>query len=202
MVFKRTNQHGFTIVELMIAISVFAVAMILVTAGVIVIGRQYQQGTNRVKLESATREVHQNVTDAIKFAGEEILPPPADSAGWRSVCVGDQQYIYAATPDPVSQAVYNGLNRGLFVQTKPAGACVTSAPGASAKNLLPEDAVVLKFSVGGNQVSTVFAAADGDLLNLTSPQTPDDVVCRANIAGKEFCAVVKLDSTALRRVNN
>jgi prepilin-type N-terminal cleavage/methylation domain-containing protein len=200
MVFKRTNQRGFTIVELMIAISVFAVAMILVTAGVIVIGRQYQQGTNRVKLESATREVHQNVTDAIKFAGEEIENPP-DIGSWRSTCIGNQQYVYAATPDPLSQAAYNGLNRGLFVQTKPTGPCTTVLSGDS-KNLLPENAVVLKFSVGGDQVSTVFAAADGDLLNLTSPQTPDDVVCRANIAGKEFCAVVKLDSTALRRVNN
>jgi prepilin-type N-terminal cleavage/methylation domain-containing protein len=198
MVYK--NNKGFTVVELMIAISVFATAMTLVLAGVIFISRQYQQTSNRVALEEASRNIHQQITQSIQFSGTNILPevtvPP-----YSAVCVGNYMYIYGAN-EPVSlQANYISQSEGLYVKDNPGITCDTALVNINgARNLLPSGAKVTLFSVSSTgNVSTIFVKSPDDLLRYSGGVVDG---CSTTITGKEFCATVKLDSSATRRVGN
>ncbi len=206
------NQHGFTIVELMIATGVFSAAVLFITMGVIFIGRQFQQASTRVKLEDASREIHQQVGQSVQFSAGNPVNSSA-SGGWVSTCIGAQRYTYAATAaqsNPTYTASdFDGLKRGLYVDTitPTIGTCsILANPDstASASNLLPASTTVVKFyyDTGTNTLSTKFISSDSDLLNLSGTAiSSDSMQCKGGVTGKEFCAVVQLNSTATRRVN-
>lgn len=206
MVYSK-KQTGFTIVELMIAISVFAVAMMLVMGGVLMIGRQYQQGVTRTKLESASREIHQNIANSIQFASGEVKFANDDS--WRSLCVGNQRYTYAFTLDTYdTEANIDGLKSGLYIDNDivPGSCSVPNNTGnpENLNNLLPNDSKVLKLSFSNdNTISTVFIRSDSDLLDIPDTvNNVDNIRCKGAVTGKEYCAVVQFNSTAIRRTNN
>jgi prepilin-type N-terminal cleavage/methylation domain-containing protein len=216
MAFKR-NQKGFTIVELMIAISVFSIAVLLVTMGVLVISRQYQQGTTRTKLESANREIHQNISQAVQYSGANTQA--STETDWNAFCAGTQRFVYGkviVAPGTYDAAYYkNTLKAGLYADTvqndtcplpsvngTPIGGAVGSGPNLLDRdNLLPDGAKVVTFSYDttSKMLTTKFVLSDFDLLNLG---TADEINCKTGVAGKEFCAVVQLQSSAIRRINN
>lgn len=211
MAFKLGRQKGFTIIELMIAMSIFAVAMTIITTGVIFIGRQYKQAVSRVKLEDSSREIHQQIAQSIQFAGTE---PTADTSNgtWVAWCVGDKKYTFAKQSYAVSPTYtateYTALSKGLYMETVTPGVpCAFSSPTTNplAVNLLPKEGVVMLFwyDIAQKKLTTKFAMGEEDLLGLTSTATPvDTIFCKTNINGKEYCAVVQLSSTAIRRVTN
>lgn len=65
MIFKKEktikNTAGFTIVELMIATVVFSVILILITTGIIQIGKAYYKGI----IGSRTQETARKITDEV-----------------------------------------------------------------------------------------------------------------------------------------
>lgn len=197
MVFS--SKKGFTIVELMIAISVFATAMTLVLAGVIFISRQYQQTSNRVALEEASRNVHQQITQSIQFSGTNISEITV--APYSAVCVGNYMYIFGANEPVNNQANYSSQREGLYVKDNPGVSCDPTLVNINgARNLLPAGAKVTLFSVTlAGDVSTVFAKSPVDLLSFPGGGV---ATCNTTITGKEFCATVRLDSSASRRVGN
>jgi prepilin-type N-terminal cleavage/methylation domain-containing protein len=205
---QRGPQKGFTIIELMIAISVFSVAIILITMGVLVISRQYQQASNRVKLESASREIHQQIAQSIQFSVENVLVSAA-SGGWRSLCTGSQRYTYGSPLASYTTTSYNSLKSGLYSDQGAIGVCTVPTGGDAAitalPNLLPSDAKVLEFTYSGtsNTLKSRFVSSSTDLLSVTAAATPvDSIVCKSAAVGREYCAVVQLTSSAARRVTN
>jgi prepilin-type N-terminal cleavage/methylation domain-containing protein len=194
------NKKGFTIVELMIAVSVFSTAMVLVLAGVVFISRQYQQTSNRVALEEASRNIHQQITQSIQFSGTNIVSE-ITVGPYSAVCAGNYMYIFGANEPVDSQAAYYFQPEGLFIKENPGTACDPALVNITGeRNLLPVGAKVTLFSITATgNVSTVFSKSPEDLLNFIGG---GEVSCNTTITGKEFCATVKLDSSASRRVGN
>ena len=207
----KPKQQGFTIVELMIATGVFATIVMVITVGIIFIGRQFQQTSTRVKLENATREIHQQVEQSIAFSSVDSVNSSANS-GWISTCIGNKRYTYAetATGTPsYTTASYTSAKPGLYVDdisVTPGSCTVLSNPDSSASgasNMLPSGSKVLYFNVNSGTITTKLAYADADLLTLTStPQSYSAVECKALVTGKEYCSVVQLSSSTSKRITN
>lgn len=210
----RRSQKGFTIVELMIAVSVFAVAMVMVMGGVIFISKQYRQATTRVALEEASRNVHQQVTQAMQFNGAGTAVDAAVGDYW-ATCIGHEMYIYGQNFSGVTidasniAGLYNNQKEGLYVGGIPAGGCSNApadfATNGSFHNLLPPGVKVVEFKITGADhtgFSTVFVKAPssdgGDLLEVDA--VTNEIRCDVSLAGKEFCSVVKLNSRAVGRI--
>jgi prepilin-type N-terminal cleavage/methylation domain-containing protein len=196
----KIKHRGFTIIELMIAMTVFSAAMVIVLAGVIVISRQYQQASNRVAMEEATRNIHQQIGDSIRFSGVSVTNS-SPSGDWVATCVGNLMFVYPiSTPFAGSIDQFNSRNSGLFV--KQDGDCnVPADVGPSgAVNVLPGGAKVTRFSVTDTEILTTFAKSPGDLL--TIPASGGQVTCNITITGREFCAAVSMQSSVVRRVIN
>lgn len=89
---QKNNENGFTIVELMIALSVMSVILVLSTIMMIRIGSLYTKGVNMASLQNSTRTIMAELTSSIQFSGN--LP----------TCIG-------ASPDPAcSKSFIGGLN--------------------------------------------------------------------------------------------
>ncbi len=68
------DSGGFTVIELMIATIVFAVILLVVTAGVLQFTRQYYKGINSSNTQAAARAIIDDMTRAIQFNGGDINP--------------------------------------------------------------------------------------------------------------------------------
>lgn len=123
----RRHQSGFTIVELMMATTVFAVILLLVTTGIIQIGRNYYKGTISAKTQEAARSVADAIAQNIQFAGGIIIPTDGsmNNGNQLGTCIGDKRYSF--TPRALTTGAIN-TNRGLVVDTVSGGcSSVTNA---------------------------------------------------------------------------
>ncbi len=99
--FKSKNQKGFTILELIIATSVFGVITLVVTTGIITIGRSYHKGVITGKTQETARSVSQEISNAFQFSNATVADAtPALSRDLgngmviRAQCIGNFRYTY------------------------------------------------------------------------------------------------------------
>jgi len=92
----RKSLTGFTIIELMIATMVFSVILLLITFGMLQIGRTYYKGVTMARTQNTARSVLDQITQAIQFSGGDITPTPETlPPGVHSAfCIGDKRYSY------------------------------------------------------------------------------------------------------------
>lgn len=195
----KNKKEGFTIVELMIAISVFSVVMIIATTGILLIARQYQSGVTKTAMQSATRDIHQKISDSIKYGKELILFSNVD--GFTGMCVGNERYYYKIPNKADGTNITNGSDFGsmgnLFYEKKSSGeynsSNCSSTLSTDASTLLPSGAKVAHFYVDttNNKIDTTFVKGDYDLFDL--PSTPAGLQCKSGV-GNEWCSVVSLSS--------
>ena len=89
---------GFTIIELMIAISVLAMILLLTTMGIVRIGEGYYRGITQANTQQVARSVLDSVSQNIQFSGGDPTGPYSGSPGGgvtvKSSCIGKQRYSY------------------------------------------------------------------------------------------------------------
>ncbi len=101
----QNNDKGFTIVELMIALTIMTVILLLSTIMLIQIGSLYTKGVNMARLQNTTRTIMADMTSAIQFSGYDFtctvapFPPGSCSTNFSGVqvnsyCVGTSRYSY------------------------------------------------------------------------------------------------------------
>lgn len=193
MAYKKHNQRGFTIVELMIAIAVFAVTMLVVTMGIIQVARSYKQASTRLKIEDASREMHAQIAQAVQYSGSSVQTPGPVS-GYNVVCVGSQRYLWKQADVVVAGEV------SLYVDKIAGPSACTTTPfvAANAQTPLPANTKVVNFSVGSSNTSTIstrFVIGEKDMFVGTDYNNN----CVSSVIGSEFCAVVELNSTVARK---
>jgi len=207
------SQKGFTIIELMIATLVFSVILLLVTYGLIQIGRTYIKGLNESKTQQTARSIMDTISQDIQFNGGKIKIPAAFT-GTFAVCIGDNRYsamIDGQLVDGVPDTVKHQTNHTLVVDRPVGGEC--NATPLTYRNLNaaipPDDPYkprelmapnmrLAKFNITpagallwNIKVRVVYG--DDDLLN------PARDAC-AGGPGSQFCAVAELSTTVQKRV--
>ncbi|HUD03730.1 MAG TPA: prepilin-type N-terminal cleavage/methylation domain-containing protein [Patescibacteria group bacterium] len=205
------NQKGFTILELMIAISVFTIAIVLITSGVIAVGRYYQQGATKAKLLTAAREIHSQFTQVVQYSGSELDPShpiityAANGVQYKATCIGATRYLWSNINDQ-TQRYYGDFmtdditNRscGDTTISKPQHPLPTNIPYNSA---IATNTKVINFLIKGSDpytLTTTFVIGSQDMFVSNNYGRQ----CQSNVLGSEFCAVVSLTSTVARKVIN
>lgn len=214
-IFRR--QKGFTLVELMVATTVFSFVLLIATATTIQIGKLYYKGLIQTATQETVRLVSDDITRSFQFANGTKIPG-TNNASQQQFCIGDTRYTYQ-----INQQVVGGALGLRTEQMSGAFNCAT-APSNSPQELLAENMRLLYFDVSpvgtsGKtfQISVRMAYGDNDLLTIYQPDgfTTVDVsgdgtfnntdvqqaTCRTNIAGSGFCAVSQLDNVVKKRLN-
>jgi prepilin-type N-terminal cleavage/methylation domain-containing protein len=98
MIKKRMQQQsGFTIVELMIASTVFSTILLLFSVGLLSIGRMYYKGITMAKAQETARVIMDDISEAIQANGGTVTPTPATTPAAGTVnkfCIGNTVYVY------------------------------------------------------------------------------------------------------------
>lgn len=212
MILKTKNNQGFTILELLIATTVFSVILLVVTTGIIRIGNIYYKGITSSKTQESIRNISSEFSSSIQFANGIKVPGSLP----RIFCLGNTRYTYFLNSEYTKG---NEATTGIYSEIlSPGSACATCSGGCvtEAKQLLGNNMRVLSLRVDpvagtANKVWNVYtkvAYGYDDLLsnyNATpaqnsSPAFLQGVTCRSGIAGSSFCSTAELDTLVKKRL--
>lgn len=201
----RSNQAGFTIIELMVSTMVFGVVLLVVTTAILQITRIYYKGITQAATQSAARSAIDLVSQGIQFNGGSVTETPGS---FNTFCVGSQQYSFVlgkqlVDATPSSSQTYHAL----VVDDEPGCTSSTAASpmntaATTGRELLEPKMRLSKMSVqniGANlyKVTIKVVSGDDDLLN---DPTGEAAQCKSISAGTQFCAVSELTTVVTKRV--
>ncbi len=202
----KSNNNGFTIVELMIATTVFSTVLLLCTFGLMEIGKTYYKGSTIARTQNVARQIVTTLSEAVQYGSSEPTftgTPPNEvvasilTASNGVFCIGDSRFTY-------SSAVANGTSNGLVIDNKPPGSCVASAI-SNGKQLLGTNMRLTRFQIlknGGNyNIIVKVTYGDTDLINLVDVSQPVYGSCNGG-RGSQFCAASQLETTVHRRLSS
>ncbi|CAN5386864.1 hypothetical protein BH09PAT4_BH09PAT4_08310 [soil metagenome] len=208
----QRRQAGFTVLELMVATTVFAVVLLVLTAGVLSFSKSYFSSTTRGNTQVVARALIDDIAKTIQFG--QSVPTTNSTGNTKVLCLDNVQYLYAtgfqvsaATNIPQHQSKYGVIKR-VSTTGCPAPADITGGfafNSTTDKELLAKHMRISKLDVLqlGNNTYTVnirVAYGDDDLFGITGP-TPvwATIVCKDG-AGSQFCAVSDLSTTVQQRI--
>lgn len=121
----KRRAAGFTIVELMIATAVFAVVLLVITAGVLQFSRSYYQGVIAGRTQNVARQLMDDVTHDIEFEPGTVSDltrrnPHAASGTIVGYCIGQaHRYSFALNTQVTTGSLYSSHQgpHGLLADT-------------------------------------------------------------------------------------
>ena len=138
-----SNNKGFTIVELMIALTILSTLLVIATMVLMQISRIYTKGVNMANLQNATRTISGDLSSSLQFSGSAPAPCTASDASALttcyvnksnyggtivfSYCINTTRYSYVINKQLGKDAITNATtSHVLWRDTMPAsGACPT-----------------------------------------------------------------------------
>jgi len=214
------TERGFTIIELMIALSVLSIVLVMSAIIMIQLGRMYTKGNNEANTQNIARNVMNDIASQIQLNANTpvvIKTPPTGV-----VCIGTQRYTYKldyelnGVPGSPGGTDNSPNHQVLWRDTmKSSGACqpvvgfgLTANPAdtltkpGSGVELLSRKMRLTDFDVKTNNnsytVMVTVAYGDDDLLQHIAGGTTR---CLGSQGG-EYCAVSSLTQTVTRRLTN
>jgi prepilin-type N-terminal cleavage/methylation domain-containing protein len=207
------SQCGFTLLELLIATSVFSVVLMIVTTGVIRLGQSYYKGIVQSRTQETNRAVATDISRAFQFANGVKVAGDGDN----QFCIGDTRYTFF-----INQPVKDGAEGLRSERIAPDAACNDPSAGSDRKEMLGNNMRLLRFDVNNVdaqyktwRIDMAIAYGDSDLLShYTSDETPQgwdgtdvnspvvrNAVCKSGIPGGSFCSTSQLDILVKKRLN-
>jgi len=221
---RNPVEAGFTIIELMIALSILSLILLLSTYGIVQIGTLYSKGTNQANTQNTARNLMNNIASQIQLGGTAplvTLPTPAPTAsaqsGVGSICIGSKRYSFivnrkltkAATDHALWLDVMNGSSAcppisPLTPFPAPTDANNTSSPN-NGSELMPTNMRLTDLDVrsanGFYTITVSLAYGDDDLISY-APRVgavAATTTCKGG-KGSEFCATATLTQTIAPRM--
>ncbi len=202
---KKQKQNGFTILELIIATAIFSVVLLILTYGILQIGRTYYRGMTSSRTQNVARAVSDEIVQNIQFGLTDINIGTANigtSPG--SFCINNKLYSGV-----VGRKLKLGTNHVLVAGQgcSPSISSAITTPPFSLNSIARErellaDGMVLqrlsvtKLSAKNYEVGVRVASGDPDMFetnNYLNGTTPTN--CKSGTAS-QFCAVSELVTTA------
>ncbi len=199
---KQASQ-GFTIIEMLIATTVFSVVLLACSMGLLQVSRTFYKGITITKTQEVARAVIDDIASSAQFTDTSGASTLAVNSGSSGVCIGNTRYSYV-----IGRMLTEDGSPHAFVVDHPGGAnCSGSARDLSAQLtgdarelLAPRTRLSsLNISSAGTltTISVRIAAGEDDLLS--NPMLPT-AKCKSVFAGGQYCTVVDLTTTVQKRV--
>lgn len=213
MTISTKGNAGFTILELLIATTVFSFVLLVATTGIIRIGNMYYKGVTVSKTQDAIRSVSDELSRSIQFAGGYKTIASVVGSEPQIFCLGDTRYTVYAN---VKNTPTTTLNSGLIAERISPGSDCALAVATSTKQMLGTNMRILNLEVlplpgstnNAWKVDIKIAYGDDDLLTHYTnagaliPATPfSSANCKSNISGSNFCSTAQLDTVVKKRLN-
>lgn len=196
------KQHGFTIIELTLAMAFIAFMLLFMVGAILQVTRMYVKGSAIRQINQTGRQVIEDMTDSLRKGSN-----PVYVAGHNRLCAGGTSYVWN-----VGDTVTNRFDgessssklRFISAQDTEGGLCnspYTTIAKAGSTDLVGPDITVLRFSVsqqGSTPLYTVSLVLSTAGSNVASggQSTPTGFACAAD---NQFCAFGDFTATAYAR---
>lgn len=214
MMIKKIKQSGFTIVEFMIATSVFSVVLIVALAGFNGVGNVFYKGVAVNQTQSVSTQIMNDLRANIQSASA-ISGPVSSSNGYTYYCIGNIRYTFNLSPaapfDGNSAEGYApggnfGLLRDNLAGNGCADPCVSGScqPGQAAFNnaqeILSNKMQLIRFDINpdpsiGHLYNVYVNVAYGDPSDFSNYHDQDNMACQGGLSAQKFCAVIRLSTS-------
>jgi prepilin-type N-terminal cleavage/methylation domain-containing protein len=211
-----SEESGFTIVELLIATTVFSVVLLIMTFGIIQVTNTFFKGDNNASTQRVATNVLNTLSQAVQFNGGTV------AKGANTLCIGGQQFSYwlgyqlESTADPAQDQQTNAL-------VENSGGC-TGTASTTGRELLTDNmrlsnltvtclstqALCASTTTGGALYQVDVRIVYGDYDLLYSPSQPhlsllqgaiqSDAACNGREGGEQFCAVSDISTVVSERI--
>lgn len=141
---EQNIEDGFTIIELMVSLTILSVILVVSTIVLIEIGGLFDKGVSETDLQNTTRNIMSDVSSALQFSGSSPIPCTSTLGGINNIttnitnhCGGSYTYSYTFNNVTLDEQAYCiGDVRYSFVLNSELGAdsATNSATGAPANN--------------------------------------------------------------------
>lgn len=214
MINKDTN--GFTLVELMIAVTVFSVLLLLSAASLTQISRLYYKGVIVTKTHNVNRNIIDDISQAFQFSSGNLGTGGPTGNGIRSICVGNIRYSY------VINKQINSVNKHSLWRDKVAssGSCTplnfyddaeleNSISSGEGVELLEPGIRLKAISITGNDdipeiknVSVEVIYGEDDLIDFNDSAKTQPLDCKGDVTGSQWCSFSRLFTQVFSRVKS
>jgi len=209
------GERGFTIIELMIATTVFSMILVMVSAMMIGVGKLYNKGINQSRVQSNVRSITDEVSQQLRLSAKDsVLPQDAvttDGVTSDAICIGKYRYSF------VVNKKLGDWKHVLWRDDKPATGCATLTPtrmnssapstGLNGTELIAANSRLTAFTItgGGKAPYTVeigVTSGDYDAANQDNSLSNASGQCTGDSAGKgtEYCASAKIKTIVAQRI--
>lgn len=219
---KRLNSAGFTIVELMIASTVFSVILILISIGLISVGRVFFKGVTLTNTQEVTGVITEDIASSIQLSGESITFPITANGSTKGFCIGTRRYSYLEGVQLSDNPSSSDQAKHVFMVDR-VPSCNNSTQAQSLSlGSIPAGKELLspKMRLGGLRIepkgtglyAVTVRVVYGDRDLLCSPSLSDcntsvppvslvfgEITCK-NTVGSQFCGVSELTTSAYKRI--
>lgn len=206
MIKLKNNQSAFTIVELIIASSVFSMVVLGAGMMIIQISRLYYKGIIVSRTQTTARNIIESISRPIQYESANVSPMVIDGAtNYQVICIGEDRYTFAINKKQSLAGGPNDIPHAAW-QDK----CVGSVPNLAStslsggRDLLSNNMWVNSIYVepvntpdpGLWKVGLTVMYGDEDLIDMSPP-----VKCKGNIAGSQWCSVITYKTMVFKRIN-
>jgi prepilin-type N-terminal cleavage/methylation domain-containing protein len=101
---RHRSEHGFTIIELMIALSILAAILLLCSAMLISLGSMFTKGTNQANTQNAARNTMNDLSYSFEFSSAPISTAVINNS--KSWCFGTTRYTFVEQKQLGSQVTH------------------------------------------------------------------------------------------------
>lgn len=164
------NNVGFTIMELMIAITVFSIILLLGTEVMMGVGNLFAKGVNMANVQDDTRNIISNVTTAVQFSGAVL------NNGQGPTAPIENTYTYDSGPVPTYAYCFGNIRYSFVLGFPSSGSWprtlwvdkMQSASGCSPLNIEPSTPNCIGNTKCSNSQSGSGADLTGSNMHLAS----------------------------------
>lgn len=197
------NTQGFTIIELLIATSIFSVVLLLCTTGIIQVTNLYYKGITATRTQEAARNIIEEISRGIQYSGGRIVTPVPGAISY--FCIGSTRYSYVTDRKlvdtaPTSDDAYHVLvtdtnaNCSTYLNIAPL------ALPAGSKELMTPDMRLISLTItntpaGSSLYIITVRVVSGKGANLDSSHKQCD-----GGSNNQFCAASELRTTVQKRI--
>ena len=213
MINFKKDTSGFTIIELMIATSVFSVVLLLCATAIVEVGRTYSRGLISNRTQNISRQVSDDIAQSIQFGARsttfDVTGPNVTLSGveTRVRCFGEVRYTYTVNRSLGTDNLTNQSRHVLWKDRITIGSpCVAldltlTVPSANGTELLGANMRIVELTAidtGGLwRIKTIVAYGEEPDMFVTGSNFTQ---CESFRNGGQFCVISTINTNVVKRL--
>lgn len=203
----KAKQDGFTIIELMIATTVFSVILVMVTVVMMGISRLYYKGINQSRVQSNVRNISDEISEKLQLGDTFAERLSADKLTG-VYCIGSTRYSYELNKQIGTGAAQK--RHVLWQENNYSGPCEiddlsvqSPSEGSDDRELIAPGARLANFQIIPTTTHYVLnlkvVQGEDDLIEDFSPGDGMKTKCKGG-KGQEYCAAASITTRVTKRL--